>query len=83
MLYSHLFLRSCFESILLRPSQVGFAITEAHYNSLGVPNFKPWNEEEFLVLGWCFALYFFEPGTRNHEPESRVNALRVLASSHN
>ena len=39
MLRSHFFLPSCIDSILLRPSQVGFAITEAHYNSLGVPNF--------------------------------------------
>jgi hypothetical protein len=42
---SKFFLRSCFDSILLRPSQIGFAITETHYNSFGVPYFKPWNEE--------------------------------------
>ena len=41
----NLFLPSCFDSILLRPSQVGFAITEAHHYSVGVPYFKPWNEE--------------------------------------
>jgi hypothetical protein len=37
MLHSYLFLPSCFDSILLRPSQVGFAITEAHHHSLGLP----------------------------------------------
>ena len=35
----NLFLPSCFDSILLRPSQVGFAITEAHHYSVGVPYF--------------------------------------------
>jgi hypothetical protein len=34
---SEAFLRSCLDSISLRPSQVGFAITETHYNLLGVP----------------------------------------------
>jgi hypothetical protein len=35
----NIFLPSCFDSILLRPSQVGFAITEAHHYSVGVPYF--------------------------------------------
>ena len=36
MLRSNLFLLSCFDSISLRPSQVGFAITDAHSSHLGL-----------------------------------------------
>ena len=31
---------SCLDSISLRPSQVGFAITETHHHSLGFPYFN-------------------------------------------
>jgi len=66
----NLFLPSCFDSILLRPSQVGFAITEAHHYSVGVPYFKPWNEEVFHEEGrkssWLvLRAVFFR--TRNQE----------------
>jgi hypothetical protein len=36
---SKFFLRSCFDSISLRPSQFGYAITETHHDSLSVPAF--------------------------------------------
>ncbi len=42
---------SYFDSILLRPSQFGYAITETHHDSLSVPVFLILNDEmrKFLV----------------------------------